>query len=181
MRDDDACLRSTRRPTATPRYHLAVGHNRARGMPGLDFLVVHDLGFPSELARNGIDGIHVAVIAGVDDHIPVDGHVPVDRDEATQDLGGILWYLAAVLPLEIAGHRIDRLKHVVRIRHIEHSAIRQWRSLLAASSQAPGPHQLQIIYVVASDLVERAVAPPVQGSSPHEPVTRCRGPATWRR
>ena len=145
-------------------------------MPRRPRRVVEDLGLPRQLPGRGVNRVDVAVVAGIDDHVPVDRHVPVDGDEpgGRSQIRGIGRHLPAVLPVEIAGHRVHRLHMVVRVRHVQRAAVDQRRAFLVAGRQGAGPHQAQLVHVVPVDLVERAVTPSVQGASPHEPVARRR-------
>ena len=77
-------------------------------------------------------------------------------------------------PPQVAGHGVDGLHVVPRVRHVEDAAVGQRGPLLRALGQGPGPHELQVADVVAVHLVERAVAPAVLRTAPHEPVARRR-------
>ena len=137
-------------------------------------LVVEDLRLPDQLAALGVEGVDVVVVAGVDDQVAVDGHVPVVVGQAPHDLGDVLGDVAAVLPPQVAGHGVDGLHVVPRVRHEQHAAVGQRGPLLRALGQGSGPHELQVADVVAVHLVERAVAPAVLRAAPHEPVARRR-------
>ena len=143
-------------------------------MPGRVHLVVENLRLPGQLAGHGVEGIDVVVVARIDDRHAVNGHVPVVLRKAAHDLGDVVRNVAAVLPQQVAGHGVDRLQVIVRVRHEQHAAVRQRRPLLGPRRQGPRPYQLQIADVVAIHLVERAVAPTVLRAAPHQPVARRR-------
>ena len=82
--------------------------------------------------------------------------------------------LPAVLPEEVSGGRVDCLDHVDGVRHVHHAVVDERRPLLAALAHPAGPDQPQVAYVLARDLVERAVAPAVERAAPHEPVVVAR-------
>ena len=75
-----------------------------------------------------------------------------------------------MLPDEIARRCVDRLNNVSRVGEIHDAVVGQRRALLAAWRHATGPDQPQLADIVAGDLVERTVAPPVERTAPHEPV-----------
>ena len=70
-------------------------------------LVVEDHRLPDQLARQGIEREDEVVDAGVDDQAAVDRDVAVVRGETADQLEDVLRVLAAVLPDEVAGHRVE--------------------------------------------------------------------------
>ena len=131
-------------------------------------LVVEDPRLPHLLARRRVEREDIAVGAGIDNVVPVDREVPVGRVEAAG--GGVLRQVAPVLPQEIAGGGVERLDDVPRIRQVHHPVVDQRGRLLAARTHAARPDHAQRADVLPVHLVQRAVAPAVQGAAPHQPV-----------
>ena len=169
---DDAGVGTAARRAAPPRDHLAVGDDRPGALQGGMRLVVEDPRLPREPAGGRVEGEDVTVGAGVDDAIGVDGEIAVGGGEAAR--GGVLRQVAAVLPEEVSGGGVDGLDDVARVRHVEHPAVGERRRLLAAGPHAARPDHAEAADVLARDLVQRAVAPPVEGPPPHRPIGRCR-------
>ena len=175
VRRDDAAVGPAARVAAPPGVHLPAGHYWPRGLVGRVHPVVEDLGVPDHLARLRVQREDVVVHAGVDDQLVVDGDVPVGVDErADHVIGQIVRAVPPVLPDEIAGHRVEGLDDVARVRHEQHAVADQRRPLLAARGQCPRPDQPQVADVVPIDLIERAVAPAVQRPTPHQPLVGTR-------
>ena len=110
--------------------------------------------------------------------VVVDRQVAVRGAHAGQDpLARIVGQRPLVLPEEVAGHGVDGLDDVARIRHVQDAVIDQGSALLAsACAERARPLQAQIADVAAVDLVERTAAPAVQGAAPHRPVAGIRRP-----
>ena len=105
----------------------------------------------------------------------MDGDVAVGVDQAADHVvGQVVGPVAAVLPDEVAAHRVDGLDDVARVRHVEDAVVDQRRSLLQARAERTGPDHPEAGDVAAVDLVEGAEAPGVQGAAPHQPVVRVR-------
>ena len=77
-------------------------------------------------------------------------------------------------PLQVAGRRVDRFDYVVRLGHVQHAAVGERRSLLPPGRKPARPDHPQLVHVLAVDLVQRAVAPPVERPAPAQPVFRRR-------
>ena len=168
---DDAGVGPARGHAAPARDDLAVGDDGARALGGGMGPVVQHLRLPRHAAGLGVEGEDVIVGAGVDDERAVDGDVPVVLPEGVEDvLADVVGHLAAVLPYEVAGDRVDGLDDVGGIRHVEDPVVGERRALLAPLGEGAGPHHAQVADVVAVDLVEGAVAPTVEGAAPHQPV-----------
>ena len=168
---DDAGVRAAPRHAAPPRDDLAAGDDGARRVPGGVRPVVEDRGLPREATGHGVEGEYVVVDAGVDDVPAEDGDVAVGG-QAAHVLLDVVWGLAAVLPHEVAGGRVDGLDDVARVRHVEDAVVGERRALLAARGEAARPHHPQRADVAAVDLVEGAVAPAVRRPPPRQPVGR---------
>ena len=176
MRGDDAGVRPAARVAAPAGVHLAVGDDRARGLVGRVHRVVENLGVPNHLARLRVQGDEVVVHAGMEDQLAVDGDVAVGVDQAADHVvAQVVRPVAAVLPDQVAGHRVDGLDGVLRVRHEHHAVADQRRPLLAAvGRQGAAPDQPEAPDVVAVDLIERAVAPAVERAAPHQPLVGAR-------
>ncbi len=133
-------------------------------------LVVEDLVLPGQFAGLGLQRIQVVVVGSVDDLVTIDGQVPIILGQPAHHLRHVLWNIPPVLPLEIAGDRVDRLHDLVGVGHIEGAAVGDRRALLGAGPKPSGPHHLQFGHRLLINLVERAVAPPVQRPAPHQPI-----------
>ena len=167
---DDARLGAAPRTAAPAGNHLAVGDDRARRVSRRVLRVVEQLRLPDQLAGDRVQREGIVVVGGVDDHVVPDGDVAVDADQSAQVIVDVVRDVAAVLPQQVAGDRVQRLDDVVRVRHVEPAAVGNRRTLLRARRQGPRPDHAQVADVVAVDLVERAVAPAVQRPAPHQPV-----------
>ena len=176
VRGDDAAERPAARVAAPPGVRLAVGDDRTRGLVGRVHRVVEDLGVPHHLARLRVQGDDVIVHRGVDDQLAVDGDVAVGLDQAADHVvAQVVRPVAAVLPDQVAGHRVDGLDDVLRVRHEHHAVADQRRPLLAAlARQGAAPDQPETADVVPVDLIEGAVAPAVERAAPHQPLVGAR-------
>ena len=133
--------------------------------------VVEHLRLPHHAPGLGVEGEDVVVGAGVEDRRAVDGDVPVVLPEGVEDVvADVVGHLAAVLPDQVAGDRVDGLDDVGGVRHVEDAAVGERRALLSPLGEGAGPDHAQVADVVAVDLVEGTVAPPVEGAAPHQPV-----------
>ena len=153
-----------------PEIALAVGDDRPRAVPGRRLPVVEDPRFPGDLAGRNVEAEHVVVVAGVDDEAVVDRDVAVVARVAADEVVDVLRQIAPVRPLQVAGHRVDRLDHVARLRHVEDAFVGQRRALLPSGGQRARPDHAQVAHVVPVDLVQRAVAPAVERPAPRQPV-----------
>ncbi len=99
----------------------------------------------------------------VDRHVALGERVAAFGDELRRQV-------ALVLPDEIAAGGIERLHLVGVVEDEEDAVVHDRRRLGRAIGQRPGPDQLEILDVGLVDLLERAVAPCVVGSPPHQPV-----------
>ena len=105
----------------------------------------------------------------------MDGDVAIGVDQAADRVvGQVVGPLAAVLPDQVAAHRVEGLDDVARVRHIENAVVGKRRSLLQAGAERTGPDHPQPGDIVAVDLVEGTEAPRVQRAAPHQPVVRIR-------
>ena len=171
VRDDDAGVRTSLRRAAPAGDHLAVGDDRAGGLVGRVDGVVEHHRLPRHLAGPRVDGDHPGVRRAVEQVAAVDGDVAVGVDQAADRVvGHVVGPLAAVLPDQVAAHRVERLDDVARVRHVEDAVVDERRSLLQAGTERTRPDQPQARDVVPVDLVEGAEAPTVQRPPPHQPV-----------
>ena len=106
----------------------------------------------------GVDGVQ-------DDKVLVDG-------EAAHLRGGParLLHLAPVLPDEVAAAGVQGLHDVAGVGEVEDAVVHERGRLRDAGLHAPRPREPQFADVAAVDLVEGAVAPPVEGAPPAQPV-----------
>ena len=166
--DDVAGVLAEALAAAQTGHDRAVGdHRPARETVAL--LVRRHVGVPAHRAGARVEADDVRVDGVEDDQVLVDG-------EAAHLRGGPqpLVHLAAVLPEEVAGRRVERLHDVAGVRDVQHAVAHDRGRLRDARLEPPGPDEPERADVVAVDLVERAVAPSVQGAPPVEPVGRVR-------
>src|SRR6185503_16124006 len=166
---DDARLGPTLGLAASPRDDLAVHDDRTGAVLGPG-PVVEDFRLPDELAGTRVQRVGKAVRAVVEDQVVVDREIAV-RLGRWEVLADVLGNFAAMLPDEVAGHRVQSLCDVVRVRKEKDAVVHERRSfLIAAVAERPRPYELQLRDVANIDLVERAVAPVVQRAPPHRPI-----------
>ncbi len=169
--DDDAGVRAAPRGAAAARHDLAVGDDGARALVGGVHPVVEDPGLPRQLAGGRVEGEHVVVAARVDDVGAIDGEVPVEVGEGPEHVvPEVVGQVPPVLPEEVAGGGVDGLDDVARVRHVHHAVVHEGGALLQPRPETARPHHAQVADVAAVDLVQRAVAPAVEGAPPHQPV-----------
>ncbi len=168
--DDDAGVRSAVRQAASPGNGLAVGDDRPGALDGAVLRVVKNRGLPGHLAGFGIEREQVEVDAGIDDQVAVDRDVSVVAAEQAAHPAGPFGGLALVFPDQVARCRVQRLDHVVGVRHVHHAVVDQRRRRLAAPAQRPRPHLFKLGDVLCRDLIEGAVTPGVVGSAPGQPI-----------
>ena len=123
-----------------------------------------------EFAGGGVDAVDEIVGAEGDDFVVVDGDVAVLERGAGEPAGDVVGDGALVFPGEIAGGGVEGLQDIRGIRQVHHAFMDQRRGFLDAGGHAAGPDHAQGGDVRLVDLVERAVAPAVEGAAPHEPV-----------
>jgi len=167
-----ARLRPAARPATSPGDHPAVGDDRTGTVAGRCLLVIEDPRLPRDLAGRRIERVGVVVVADVDDEPVVDGDVAHAAGVAADVLVDVLRQVAAVLPDEVAARRVDGLDDVAAVRHVEHAVVGERRHLLRAGHQGARPGEPDLADVLPRHLVQRAVAPPVEGAAPHRPVRR---------
>ena len=85
-----------------------------------------------------------------------------------------LVHFTAVFPDEVAGGGVERLHDVAGVGDVHHAVTDDRHRLRDAWLEAPGPGELHVADIVPVDLVERTVAPAVEGAPPVEPVARIR-------
>ena len=169
--DHDARVRPAAWRATAARDDLAVGDDRPRALRGRIHPVVENLRLPHHLAGHRIERVDVVVDGRIDNQTAVDRDVAVVAGErAEQVLADVVRNRAAMLPDEIAGHRVDRLDDVVGVRHVQHAVVGERSARLEAFGQPSRPDHAQIADVVDVDLVQRAVAPAVQRAPPGQPV-----------
>src|SRR5204863_276217 len=171
-RGDDARLRSALGLAAAARDHLAVCDDRPRAVLRA-VLVVEDVRLPDELAGLRVHRVRPTVGAVVEDQVVVDREVAV-RAGGREILADVFGHGAAVFPDELAGHGVERLCDVVRVREVENPVVDERRALLVAGRERARPDEAELLDVARRDLLERAVAPVVQRAPPHEPVVGIR-------
>ena len=170
---NDAGVWSPGRHAAAPGDDLAVGNDRPGGLRDGVATVVQYLGVPEQLSGPGGEREDVAISAGVDDGGAVDGEISICVHlHSTQMVGQVVRALPAVLPEQVAGRRVDGLNDVAGVGHVEHAVTDQWGPLLQALGQTSRPDHPEVAHVGAIDLLQRAVAPTVECTTPHQPVSR---------
>ena len=157
-------------PPAGRQLRPEIALPRTRAVPGRCDLVVEDLCLPGNLPGRGIEPEHVVVVACVDDEPVVDRNVPVVASIAAYIVVDIVGEIATMRPLQIAGHGIDSLDDVARLRHIQDAVVGQRRPFLPPGRERSRPDHPELIHVLPGDLIQRAVAPTVERPTPHQPV-----------
>ncbi len=124
---------------------------------------------PEDLAVTRVDRHHVSIAGGQENL------VLLDCDAANPAVAWRLIRTGPRLPDEVARLRIQRLHDVARAGQIDHAVVHNRRRLVGAGVvHRPHPLQLQVLHVVARDLIERAVALPLIIPAHDEPVFRGR-------
>ena len=146
--------------------HLVVDDDGAAGGWMID---IGERRVPEDVARARAERDHVRVARRQKDL------VLRDRDAANAAVARRLIRADARFPDEVAGLCVERLDDVARAREIHHAVMDDGRRLIRARVvHRPDPCELQLVDVVAGDLIERAVAPPVIVAAEDEPVARRR-------
>ena len=147
---------------AVADHDLAVHDERGHG-DGLALVDVAELGVPEFLAGLGVerDGI---VVQRVEKYLAVVvGEPAVDHVAAGDADGGQIW-LRRIGPLQVAGRRVERedlvrMRPDVRPHHVQRAVDDERRGFLAAvGADREGPGDMQVLDVLAVDLIEPAVA-----------------------
>ena len=133
---DDTRLRPGAGPATAPGDHLAVGDDGTGALDRRMRPIVKDLRVPDQLARSRVEGEDMVVVAGIDNQPAVDGQITVVGAEAADVAGNVVGKVAAMLPDEVAAHRIDRLNDILRVGQVQHSVVDQWSRLLATLAHA---------------------------------------------
>ena len=171
VRDHNARLRPAARRATASRDDLAVGDDGPGALRRRVDPVVEDLRLPDHLAGHRVERVDVVVDRGVDDQPAVDGDVAVVGGERPEQVvADIVRDVAAMLPDEIAGHRVEGLDDVVRVRHVQRAVVGQRGARLKAVGEPPRPHHAQLAHVADADLVQWAVAPAIRRPAPGQPV-----------
>ena len=160
--DEASGLRETAAPGDTADDHAV--RDRRSGRVAETLRLVGLLRLPHEITGPRIDGDHRQVGRGHEDL------VLVERDGAHQVGPAPLGILAAVLPDDVAGPRVERLQDVSRIGQVHHAVMDQRRRLHASRFHRPHPGEPQLVDVVRCQLVERAVAVAVRRPPPRQPL-----------
>ena len=146
--------------------HVVANHD---GAAGGWMIHIGERRVPQDVAGARAERDHVRVARRQKDFVLGDG------DAADAAIPGRLIGTHARFPDEVAGFRIDRLHDVAGAREIHHAVVDDGRRLIRTRVvHRPDPCELQILHVVARDLIERAVAPPVIVAAEDEPVARRR-------
>src|SRR5690606_17784808 len=118
---DHAGFRSAFGLAAAARDDLAVRDDRPRAVLRAG-AIVEDEAFPYELAGLGVDRIGPAVRAVVENQIAVDRDVAIGA-RGRKVFADVRRHGTAILPEQVAGRRVVRLRDVVRIREVEHAVV----------------------------------------------------------
>ena len=157
-----------RRVAARAVDDLAVHDGRPRRLRH-PLAVVGPLGLPHELAGAGVEGDDEGVVGGEEDLVAVDRDVAVAVAGAG-DVGDVLGQVAAVLPQEVAGGRIEGLHDVLDVGEEHHPVVDDRLDLLIAELHGARPDEPQLGHVAGVDLVEGAVAPQRVAVAEADPV-----------
>src|SRR5690606_33641047 len=115
-RGDHARLRAALGLTASARDDLAVHDDRTRAVLRAH-AIVEDQALPYELPGSRVDRIGVAVGAVVENQRVVDRDVAV-RAGRGKVLADVVGHAPPILPDQIAGRGVDRLRDVERVREV---------------------------------------------------------------
>src|ERR1041385_2395481 len=165
IRTDETLFLSICRAGAEPLNGLALDDKRSAGGGVFALGSVTDDGLPNGLAVSSIDADKMGVIRREDDLVVIDGDPTHRRRRSTRSV--------IVLPYQVAGARIERLQRISRVIYIEHAVMNDGcRSVTICGSilHRPGPLKTEVLYVVASDLVQRTVVRGVIVVPDHQPV-----------
>ena len=165
VRRDEATVRHEPRAAVDAVDDPPAGHERPAGV-GIAVLVVGHAGLPDQRAGAAVERRDERVARAHEQLVAVDGQIAAVR--AAQRRG----QRPAVLPEQRAGGGVERLHHVARVGEIQHAVMDERRRLVAPVAHRPDPGELQPADVLARDLVQRAVAPPVVRSPVDQPVVR---------
>jgi hypothetical protein len=146
-------------------YDLALGDERSAGDTIL--FVVADFVVPDDAAGFDVEGDEVRVGSGNEERAGVDREVPL---EVPFDAGTVAFgKLACIVPEQITGGGVERLHTVAKAVNEDNAIVNQRRVFVGPVGQRPGPGDTEGGDVGAIDLLERAEAEVVVGSSPGEP------------
>src|SRR5690606_18121313 len=129
-RGDHARLGSAFGLAAAARDDLAVHDDRARAVLGAH-AIVEDQALPRELAGARVYRVRVAVRAVVEDQIAVYRDIAV-RAGRGKVFADVVRHTPPILPDQIPGRRVDRLRDIERIREVHHAVVDERGALLVA-------------------------------------------------
>ena len=135
VRGDDAGVVAGVGLALAPGDHLAVGDDRP-GARARALLRLHHRRFPHHVAGVDVDGVDLIVGAAVDER------AAPHRDVAVGAAVDAFRQLAAVLPHQVAGLRVDRRDDVARAGHVHHAVVDERRRFDVARAEAARPHHL---------------------------------------
>ena len=162
---DEAAVRTVAGAALQPLNDLAARDDRSAGVRK-PLRAIGDGRFPDLFAVARVERDE-ARVGGRDDQL-----VLVDRDVAHRAHADLRQRPDFVLPDQLAGAAVERLDDVARVDQIDDAVVDERHGLVRAAlfADRPDPGELQILDVVARDLVERAVAPALIVAARHQPV-----------
>ena len=147
-------------------YHPPMNDDGTRGVAESE-AVVGAGDVPDDVAVPGVEGHDVRVDGGQIDLVVVDGEV-AGGDDAGQLFRLVL---VTIAPEQLPGGRIERFDDAERAGDVEHAVVDQRVRLgPALGPDGPRPGELQPVRVLGVNLVQGAVAPPVEGAPKVDPV-----------
>jgi hypothetical protein len=122
---------------------------------------------PDDLAITSVEGHQVRFGGGHENLIAVDSDTAHRR---RGQLGPV-----AILPNELAGPSVQGLQHHTVVVPIKHPVVNDGRGLISkdgAVLHGPTPHLPQVVYVLRSNLIQRAEGTGLVIASDHQPIRR---------
>ena len=127
---------------------------------------VPHLMLPGHFASKGVQGNQVSIHSGDDELIFVESGVAIGAGQG----GDMVHHRAAIFPQRSAIGRIHCLDKIAGLGQKHDAVMHQRRGFLPARLHGPGPGQAQTAHIGLVDLSQRAVAPMIGGTAPHQPV-----------
>ena len=166
--DETAPRTRARRIAPRPGNQLALHDDRSSRLRDA-LAIVGPFGFPDHLSGACVQRDEKRVVRGQEDLVVVDRDVAIAIPRAG-DVRDVLREVAAVLPQQVAGRRIERLDDVLDVGEKHDPVVDDRLDFLIAVLHRSGPDQPQFVDGVRVNLGERAVAPQAVAVAEADPV-----------